>query len=172
MRRRVSLISGAALALLSLGQVWAEGPDFSGTWVLDKTKSDPVQTGQGRRNRAGADAGEVGLTLVVEATDTEIRVTRKMSLGGRERTTEQKYNLDGTETAVSDGRRGEIKGKARRQGNALVIEGTQKTARRGDMEIKVRDEWSLSDDGKILTIKSTRSGRRGDITSKQVFTKA
>jgi hypothetical protein len=39
------------------------------------------------------------------------------------------------------------------------------------MDVKLREEWSLSDDGKTLTIKNTRTGRRRDQTTKQVFTK-
>ncbi len=40
-----------------------------------------------------------------------------------------------------------------------------------EFEMKTREERSLSADGKVLTIVTTRSNPQGDRTSKQVFNK-
>jgi hypothetical protein len=179
MRKTLSLFAATLLAAAALDPAWGQARGFAGTWVLDAAKSDSLPQGKGqgrgqgkgRRNQANAQGAQAGLTLVVDQTDTELNVARKM--GGRGRTREQKYKLDGSETSVATSNgRGEIKAKAHLQGEALVIEGTQKvTNKRGEMDVKLREEWSLSDDGKTLTIKNTRTGRRRDQTTKQVFTK-
>jgi len=176
MRRMLVAFAAAAVGAALLQPAWAEGRSFAGTWVLDTAKSDPLPQGKGkgkgRKNQANAQGTQSGLTLVVDQTGTELNVARKM--GGRGRTRDQKYKLDGSETTVASANgRGEIKSKARLQGNALVIEGTQKvTNKRGEMDVKLREEWSLSEDGKTLTITTSRTARRRDQSSKQVFTKA
>jgi len=38
-----------------------------------------------------------------------------------------------------------------------------------DYEMTVKEEYSLSKDGKTLTIKTTRNTPRGEMSSKQVF---
>jgi hypothetical protein len=45
------------------------------------------------------------------------------------------------------------------------------STQRGDFEIPIKEEYTISADGKVLTIASTRSGRQGEQTTKQVYNK-
>jgi len=94
-----------------------------------------------------------------------------MMMRGEKRDSEQKFTLDGQENKNSSGR-GELISKSRWEGEQLIIEGTQKvTSPRGDMEVNLREVYSLSADGKTLTILSTRTTPQGERTTKQVYNK-
>ena len=68
--------------------------------------------------------------------------------------------------------RGEMVSKSRWDGGTLVIEGTQKiSSPRGEMEIATKEAYSLSEDGKVLTITTTRTTPQGERTTKQVYNK-
>ena len=168
MKQRVAWLS---LLALGIALVALAASDMSGTWLLDKTKSDPIRMGRG--GDAGGPPPDINITLVINQTAGDISISRTMSMRGNDRTSEQKFTLDGKEsTNPSSMGRGEFKGKAKIDGANLVIEGTQKiNTPNGEFEIGVKDEYALSPDGKVLTLTTTRSTPQGDRTSKQVFNK-
>ena len=168
MKGRLTVLSLLALGLVLVA---AAASNLSGTWILDKTKSDPVRMGRG--GDSGGPRPDVNITLVIKQTANDLAITRTMSMAGNDRTSEQKFTLDGKEsTNPSSMGRGEFTGKAKMNNGRLVIEGIQKMSTpNGDFEIGVKDEFSLSEDGKVLTINSTRSTPMGDRTSKQVYNK-
>lgn len=179
MKRFVLILAAAALCLGLVALAADSNTDFSGTWVLDKQKSDPVRLGRGGPGGPGGPGGgggqpaDIDITLVVKQTDNELSVTRKVNFNGQDRSIDQKFTLDGSQnTNPAAMGRGELKSKTKLKKDKLVIEGTQQvTTPNGDMEIGSVEEYSLSEDGKILTIKSTRSTPQGERTSKQVFNK-
>lgn len=131
-------------------------PNFSGTWVLDTSKSDPMG-GRGGGPPGGGGGGPI--EIVIKQTGTELTITRSM-MGN---TFDTVYDLDGAEhTATSQ--RGDLKYKAAWNGDVLNITGTR-TTQRGEMAVNER--YSLSTDGKELTI--TTVSPQGE--RKQVYTK-
>lgn len=154
--KRTLLIS--SLLILSLAAVAVAAPDFSGTWVIDKAKSDVPQ---GR----GGQPGQVpDVTLVIKHAGNDLAITTKRMMGGQEMSMDAKYTLDGKESKNPAGRGGESVSKAKADGDTLVIETTMDMGR-GPMTSKA--VYSLSEGGKVLTIATTRNDR----TSKQVFNK-
>ncbi len=168
MKQRVALLS---LLALSIALVAVAASDLSGTWILDKAKSDPIRMGRG--GDAGGPPPDFNVTLIINQTANDVSISRTMSGPRGDRTSEQKFSLDGKEsTNPSAMGRGEFKGKAKFEGANLIIEGTQKVnTPNGEFDIGVRDEYALSSDGKVLTLTTTRSTPQGDRTSKQVFNK-
>ncbi len=153
--KRATIVAAVLLGFTAL----AFAADFSGTWALDKSKSDPMM---GRGGQAPAD---FDLTLAIKQSGNDLVVTRKMNMGGQERSSDSKYTLDGKEsTNQGPMGRGETVAKASMSGDTLLIQGTTKS-QRGEMPFK--EEYTLSDGGKVLTINSTR----GERTNKQVFNK-
>ena len=64
---------------------------------------------------------------------------------------------------------GDAKGTARWEGDTLIVESSQQN---GPAEIKSREAWTLSADGKTLTILTHLSiPQQGEIDVKQVFEK-
>lgn len=118
-------------------------PDFNGVWKMDPAKSDftsgPVS--ESRLDR---------ITLAgVNLKDT---ITQK--LRHRDETTyDMIYTLDGKEcTNEVNGNR--VTATARWEGSELVIDSIVHALRTADIE----DRWSLSADGKTITLKRHMSG--------------
>lgn len=175
MKRSVLVLAAVALCLGLVALAADDKTDLSGTWVLDKQKSDPIRFGGrgGPGGGGGGQAADIDITLVVKQADNELAVTRKINYNGQERSIDQKFTLDGSQnTNPAAMGRGELKSKTKLKKDKLIIEGTQQiTTPNGDMEMGSIEEYSLSEDGKILTIKATRSTPMGERTSKQVFNK-
>ena len=148
------------LLVLGLVAVVVAAADFSGTWVLNKEKSDQ-QPGRG-----GGPAGPPpDQTLVIKQSGNDLSMTRTMNMGGQERTMpEVKYTLDGKEVK-SEGRGGPSVAKATVEGDTIVI-ATTRTTQQGEMTTK--EVYALSDGGKVLTITRTMGDRPA---TKQVFDK-
>lgn len=173
--RILLVLSGMAL----FAAVAAAQTDFSGTWLLDKEKSDLGQLGRGRGARAGRAAGgnfdmsSAGQKLVITQSTEEIVVQRSLIVGQQELPGQrQAYRLDGSEITIpAMAGRGEIKGKAEWNGNALEIKGTQKlSTQRGEFDVNYEERWTLSDDGKVLTITTTRTtGAGAGYTTRMVY---
>jgi hypothetical protein len=152
----------------------AAAADLGGTWGLDKAKSDPVRMGRGRQvGGGGQPPADIDVTLAIAQSADDIKITRTLTMGGQDRTSEQKYTLDGKEcTNPAPMGRGEMVGKAAWEGGKLTITGKQKMSTpQGDFEIGVKEEYSLSEEGKVLTVMSTRTMPQGERTSKQVYNK-
>ncbi len=169
----------AVLLILGLCIVALAATDFSGTWALDRSRSDQPQFGRGG---GGGQRAEMSVTLVIKQTANDLLITRKVSRGGQEMPpSEQKFTLDGKENKNTmqfggrgggEGRTSEMTTKSKWNGAVLVIEGNRKMSTpNGDFDIGIKDEYALSDGGKTLTITSTMSRPDGDRTTKQVYTK-
>src|SRR5690242_9266968 len=131
----------------------AAAPDLSGNWVLNIGKS---QYGQ-------FPAPEV-MTRQIRHNDPELAMTTYQKGAQGQVTTEIKYTTDG-KPAVN----GANQGSAHWEGNRLVIE----TARDYQgAKLTQREEWTLSGDGRTLTIDSHVKLPNGEFDVKQVFEKA
>jgi hypothetical protein len=140
--------------------------------------------GGGRRAGGGDDGGETGgefprgqmqdLRLEIVQTENDVQTTRRFAVDGEDQTITQKFLLDGSESRNpgSNGR-GEFVSRSTWKNGKLVNTGTQNSSTRGQSySSTVKEEYSLSKDGKVLTIKTTRMNPRGGETSfKQVFNK-
>ena len=143
-------------ALLLASAAFA-APNLSGDWKLDLAKS------------------QYGLL------PAPLEVTRKIKLEGvslsrpptkrppqRESTSELKYTTDG-KVCINKTTNGEAKGTARWEGDTLIVESSQQN---GPSEIKSREVWTLSADGKTLTIATHLTiPQQGEIDVRQVFEK-
>jgi hypothetical protein len=151
------------VVVLCLATVVIAAADFSGTWVLDPSKSDQRQMGRGGGTGGPGGGAPMEITMTINMKANEMAVSRTTPGG----VNETKYVLDGKENTVTS-QRGELKYKAVWEGNNLIISGTTAT-QRGDRPMK--EVYSLSADGKELTIARTSSGQQGETVRKQVFNK-
>jgi len=111
------------------------------------------------------------LTLQIVQTENEVQTTRNFTVNGKEQTITQKFALDGSQnTNPSSNGRGEFVSTSTWKNNKLTNLGTQTVAlQEQSNDTTLREEYSLSKDGKVLTIKTTRTTQRGSTNSKQVF---
>ena len=197
MRKRMICLVGLCLLLGSIAVLAQGGIDLSGTWKLDPSRSDaPLQMGRGgargpggalggtlpgrgmmgagrRGGRGGGPGPNAGLTLVLQQTADALTVARITGTGDTERSFEQHFALNGTEsTNPAPMGRGSITSTVQLTNDEVVIQNTQKgSGPNGEMEMHTKEEFSLADDGQTLVVKTTRSTPMGDLSSKQVYTK-
>jgi len=139
------------LAVAIAGLAVAQGkPDFSGKWApkVDPNAAPPAGGGGGGRG------GGMGGPMTIKQTATELTQERTMG----EQTMSTVYKLDGSESVNTVGQ-GQSKSVAKWDGAKLVVKTTRET-QNGTQETTAT--WSLSADGKELTIVTTSA--RGDRT--------
>jgi hypothetical protein len=160
--------------------LFAAQTDFSGTWVLDQSGSSIKQSGQPNKKTAGAaaqkklDLSKVDQRLVIKQTATDLVVENGVSRKGKAGKGSQTFRLDGSEsTNQTAGKRGQVKARANWDGGILLIKGTEKiSSKKGETNANHEQKWSLSEDGRILTIVTVRSMQHGrNLTSTLVYKK-
>jgi hypothetical protein len=179
--KKLFLIAGLMAAfVLAVASVSASGaPNFAGTWVLDKSKSQGLDQ---RMQNAES------VTCVITQDDKTLTMDWKIAGGqtggpgsgtgggggtGRGPSGPRTYNLDGKEV-MSEGQMGNSSMKATWANDTSSLE--LMTVRSGnrdgqDFKFTTTDKLSLSADGKVLTINRHSESARGTTDSTLVFNK-
>ena len=133
-----------AAILLASATVSAQSPDFSGTWVLDASKSQVVAT-----------AGVIGLISAGAPKTLHITQPANGAVVVESQVNEQHVRIykPGGATSTPAGQGGTVAMTSKWEGRSLVSEGAMK-APNGDTTT-IREQWSLSADGKVLTLNVT-----------------
>ena len=166
----------------------AKPSDFSGTWALDVSKS-----------KLDARARIESMTMTVTQTDKELKVATEtkrtpppadapagapgagsgggggMGRGGGSGDSTSTYSLDGKETTVEiDGPNGKmpVKYKATIDGaKASLSQSRTFSGGMGEVTVTTKESWTLSADGKSLTVERENTSPRGTTNSTLVFAK-
>jgi hypothetical protein len=176
-QRTIGLI--AAVLLLAVGTMTAQAqPQFAGTWTLDPSQSQfPAREGHGHKAGASSDAQKTPpvVKLIVEQNGANIKVTRSMARDNHERSFSQSFVADGTEQ-TKQGRHGSTTvTKATLGGDRLVTASTTTVPGKDGADAKTfsrESTWTLSPDGRALTIDTVMHSSRGDKTMKTVYMKS
>jgi hypothetical protein len=160
----LAIVLAAVLALPTLTAAQAK-PNFTGTWVQDMEKSDPMGGGPGGGGGGRGPAGPQ--TLAIAQTAADLTIERQNPNG----TIKTVYKLDGSES-VNDSGRGTSKTKSVWEGNTLVTVGTQTMNMQGnEVTIESKEVRSLDADGLMVVVSTTKSPM-GERTRKTVFKKS
>jgi hypothetical protein len=150
------------LILLAAAAVTAQGgkPDLSGTWTLDLTRSD-----------FGQMPPPDSLVSVIEHKEPNIKITTTQKGQQGELTNVRNLTTDGKET-VNKVRTmaGEQDVKAITTWKGPVLT-TAFSLDAGGTMVDISDAFSLSDDGKVLTVMREIKTPQGDLATKMVFDK-
>ena len=175
----------AAIALASAAAFAQKAPDFSGTWTLDKERSD-------LNDRSQIET----MTMTVEQTAESLKVATETKRtapqgggqgpagrrggpggGGRFGGADGKftYSLTERETTTEQATpRGPVPVKLSAKLDGATLKLTQKrtfSGQMGEVTATSKEDWSLSADGKTLTVKRSLESPMGTNTSTLVFTK-
>ena len=157
MRSHTFRVFSAALLAIACGLLQAQAkPNFSGAWKLNTAKSD-----------FGAMPAPDSRTDIITHEDPDLKDSYTQSGQMGELTAEMKYSTDGKETTNSV-RGNQIKTTAKWDGDELAIAG--KTQFNG-ADVTLSDRWSLSADGKTLTIQRHVNSPLGETNQKIVLEK-
>ncbi len=170
MRRLQRTIGTMALLLLGIGVAAAQAePQFAGSWVLDRSQSQfPKHEG---RTQTAPDAQRQPpqITLVVAQQGNTLKITRTFAKGTHEHSTTDVFVADGSDK-IETGYRGNVTVHSAFDGDRLVITHTRtKKTDQGDQTISRQSVWTLSPDGRALTIDTTMHSPRGDHAMKTVY---
>lgn len=145
----------AAMAILAAAAA-AAAPNFTGTWKLNLSKSDYGQM-----------PPPSSMTQTVTHEEPKLKVAVKQSRDQGDLEWEANYTTDGKES-VNEIMGNPMKSVAKWDRDALVIE-TKGSF--GDNEFTITARWTLSEDGKTLTITQHWSSSMGEMDMKLVLEK-
>lgn len=156
MRLTRSIFVLLALAALAVA---ADKPNFSGTWEINKGKSDFGQL-------APPMIPDKLTQTITQKGESEMRV-ESTTVGARGSvSTDMKYKLDGSES-TNKGQMGEMKSVAKWEGGHIVITTHREVQ---GMSINLTENWQV--DGKMMIVNRTMTGTpMGDVVTKMVFEK-
>jgi hypothetical protein len=140
--------------LILTAPAWAANPNLSGVWKLNLAQSD-----------YGKFPAPLSLTRTIVHNDPKLifSTTQKGSMG--EVTSKLAYTTDGKES-VNQVANAESKGTAQWIGGKLMIESSREFQ---GATLKQKEIWTLSADGKTLTVDAHVSIPNGEFDVKQVF---
>jgi hypothetical protein len=142
-------------------------PPLAGTWVLDPAQSQrPAHERKGARGDAQAEPAEI--KLIVAQEGAMFRVTRTKTRGSQERSFSDTLVADGSEQ-THRGHRGQVVTRTAFEGDRLVV---TRTHTKGERTLSHQSVWTVSPDGRVLTIDTTWQGPRGDRTTKTVYVRS
>ena len=162
MTRRSVFVALALVAVMAVPSIVAAQakPDFSGKWLQDMEKSDPMGGPGGGRGPMGPQA------LTITQSAAELAIERDTPNGAIKAV----YKLDGSESVNQTGR-GTSTTKSTWDGATLVTAGTQVMNMQGnEVTIQMKEVRSLEADGTMVVVTTTQSPM-GERTRKTVFKK-
>jgi hypothetical protein len=148
--KRLTLL--AALAAVSL----AAAPNFSGDWKMVPAKSE-----------FGAFPAPSAMSQKVTHAEPSLKVSTRMATDNGDFDFDSAYTTDGKESTNQFGPN-DMKSTVKWDADTLVID-TKGSF--GDTELTIKDKWTLSEDGKTLTITRHFSSARGEVDQKVVLEK-
>jgi hypothetical protein len=164
MRFKLSINCVAAVLFVLQIAVAVAKPDFSGTWVMDV-------------NRSFSNPPGLEQTMTVVHSGDQIKVDAKIKTQQGEQTINETYTLDGKETEFTPpGTQPNAKGKRTAiwlpEGRGAVIDDlVTSDSPKGPVTRKTMRKWTLSADGKTLTVDYFFDDQRGSFEAKRVFVK-
>jgi hypothetical protein len=148
------------LILVSVVCIAADRPNFSGKWVLDKDMS--FSNPQGLEQ-----------SMTITQTGDEIKLEAHIKHARGEQNVNETYTLDGKETDFTPQAPPNAKGKRKSSwlpnGRGFLI--NDETTVDGKVVGQITRKWTLSADGKKLTVDYFFDDQRGSFESKRVFNK-
>ncbi len=151
--RRYSILAAAVFATSAFAQTT---PDFTGSWKLNVAKSDfgPLPPPETRTDVITQSAAQIKDAVSSSGPDGKMDLIVT-------------YNLDGSET-LNQFRGTDVKSTAKWGGSALDINSTLKYQ---DQDIGLKTNWSLSADGKTLTMATHITSPMGEADQTLVLEK-
>ena len=131
------------IAMFAFATAGLAAPNFSGTWKLNNGKSNygPVSAPERMERKIAHEDPSLKMTIIQMGDEGE-------------RTLDLAYKTDGSES-VNRIHDVDVKSVAKWDGNVLVV-----SSKRGDFSQSER--WTLSEDGKVLTLVNRINSPEGD----------
>lgn len=133
------------MCLVTLAAFAGKRTDFSGSWQLNPDKSTNIGM-----------MAQMKMTYSVAQSQSSIDVTAHTNFQGRDEDSKTHFDLTGSPTTNQTPMGGPAQTVSKLDGGKLVTTWTSESAVAGGPKIVRTEKWSLSADGKTLTIESAR----------------
>ena len=183
LRSTITGIGALVLIAFTDAPVEAQHADFSGIWTLDRNASElPQRRGGGPGGGRGAGGGRGGNgggrggfggggPTAVTVTQTDGELVMEQQIGGRSQTIT--YRLGGSMSENAGPRCGMTTTISSWDDAAVVTEGSQTMSTpRGELALETQERRTLSSDGQTMTVASTRTTPRGEMTTTLIYRKS
>jgi hypothetical protein len=142
---------------------WAQDakPDFTGKWNLDVAKSDfgPMPPPDSVVHVIEHKEPNIKIVTTQKSAQGETTNERLLTTDGKENVNKMRMGADGEQQVTSTSK---WNGKALATSFKLSAQGT---------DFDINDSWTLSDDGKVLTIVRAIKAPQGEFAATTVFNK-
>ena len=165
--KRQNAIMAATILMLVWGSALGSGrPNFSGTWVMDPSRSIGIPP-------------DLQQTIMVTHNGDQVKVEIRIASSQGERTFPDVYTLDGKEVEFTpQGMNGPAPGKGKRKSSwlpndrgILISEETTTDSPNGPVVNQQSRKWTMSADGTTLTADYYFDGPRGSFEAKRIYVK-
>lgn len=150
--------------LLMAFTVKADRANFTGQWKLNESKSELGQFGRFATRVIKAEQSDLNMTIAKTSPSfngEDVTVSETLSYDGKE-----------TETTVFGNSKRKSTAKWSEDGKTFMISYTVLLDFNGQTsEIKGTENWSLSEDGKVLTLRVNASSPQGEFSTTAVYDK-
>lgn len=181
LHRTLGLVAATLLVGVTAVAAHAQ-PQLAGTWTLDRSQSQfPAWEGHhGHGKGPDARQGEAPkqphvVKLTIEQNGVNMKVTRSIVRDDHERSFSQSFVADGSERTRPGHHGSTTMTKATLGGDRLVTTSTTTRPGKDGGEAKTfsrESTWTVSPDGKTLTVETVMHSPRGDKTMKTVYLKS
>ena len=165
MKQRIALLSVAALVLTGTMALAAAKANFSGTWVMDKNRSEGIPPNVEQTMTLTQVGDNLTLQNKIVTAEGDINISDTFSINGKEVEFTQKRNDE------------EVKGKRTSKwladGNGFESN-EEFTVVGGDnlpITQQITRKWVMSADGKTFTVDLSGKTPSGDLHTKRTFVK-
>ena len=163
MKNAILNVCAALLVLLLSASAWAQDakPDFTGKWNLDVAKSDfgPMPPPDSVVHVIEHKEPSIKIVTTTKGAQGETTNERLLTTDGKENVNKMRMGPDGDQQVTSTSK---WNGKALATSFKLSAQGA---------EFDINDSWTLSDDGKVLTVVRAIKAPQGEFTATTVFNK-
>lgn len=165
MNLRIALVSVTALVLTAGLAFAAAKADFSGTWVMDKTRSEGIPPNVEQTMTLTQTGDNLTMQNKIVTAEGDININDAFTINGKEVEFTQKRNDE------------EIKGKRTSKwlADSNSFESTEEFTVLGGDNVPITQQitrkWVMSADGKTLTVDLFGKTPSGDVHTKRIFVK-
>jgi hypothetical protein len=152
----------------------AAGPMSGGDVDVRNGGDGSYRGGEGSLPSSFRNFSAPDLVISVTQTAAEINIEKRWTVDGQPLVSSENYKLDGKENAIRDSTTNMV-GKSRakwRKGGLTIDIVQQVSAGSRIVEVRVKQEYSLSKDSQVLSIKTTQEIANGQVVIKQTFRKS
>jgi hypothetical protein len=166
MKKKFGFVVAAAFTcIVSAAAALYANADLSGEWTLNNSKSELGEWGERiapKKLTISGDASAISVSRTVMSPEgAESPLTEKMTFDGKQ-----------TESVMFGNTKKKASAKWSDDGKTMNVDAVILLDNNGEqVEIKVKEAWSLGADGKTLLLNSTSNSQWGESTMKLVYDK-